>query len=279
MSDHRSRVTALCIVGRTSVDFEVMMQWIAMLRKVYWPGPLFMIPEIYANGGWIGVVALRNLATYYALRDDSWDELLFIDADHMVTAALVERLAEHGGRYPILGGFYCGRAYPFEVQAFESVETSGVRYIDPRRLVPLLDPPSSAVIEVAGVGTGCMLIQREVLERMRVIRGEGEIFRAGRLEWSAQRALIERGEQPSGVWTEDIMFCLDAKELLGTQTYLDLDPRMDSGHVGREPRGRRHYLAAHVVPPHTNVDTEQLRRMGYEMVPHKLGKSGRRQRR
>lgn len=256
---------------------EILLQWIITLRTVHWPGPTFIMPEIYAAGAWIGVVPLRNLVTYHALaRADEWDELLWIDADHKLSYGLIERIQEHDGRYPILGGPYFGREYPFEIQAVERVDDDhGFRLVEPHRLVPLLQQGTSAVIEVLGVGTGCMLIQKDVLLGMREALGEGQIWHAERIPWETQLRLIEAGESVSGVETEDYLFCRDAYKYLGERTYLDLDPRMETGHVGRETRDRRHYLAAHTVPAGLQIDEAALARQGYRVAP--LNRADRRQ--
>lgn len=241
------------MVGRSSVSFEVLKQWIGVLRQVYWPGPTFLMPEIYAAGAWIGVVPLRNLVTYTALKDQSWNYLLWIDADHKLTPGIFERLQEHAkANRAVTGGLYYGRGYPFEVQAFSERDPGGVKYVPPQVLVPMLYPPCSAVMAVAGVGTGCMLIRRDVLERMAERRGSGNVWRADRVPWEEQVKLLDGGEDISGVMSEDILFCLDVADELGEQVWLDLDPRMETGHQGEETRDRRHYLASHQVPPHVD---------------------------
>lgn len=262
------RRVALAMVGRSSVDFEVMTQWIETLRRVHWPGPCFVQPEIYSASAWIGVVPLRNRVVYEALRRaDEWDDLLWIDADHKVGPGLFERIQEHDGRYGILGGCYYARSHPFEIQAVQGPDERGFWLLDARVAVPALMTGASAVIEVAGVGTGCMLVRKDVLERMTEIRGEGNVFRAERIPWDQQLAAIAEGQQISGILTEDYLFCCDAKELLGERTHLDFDPRMETGHVGTETRDRRHYLASHTVPPGAQVDHAALKRAGYAVMP------------
>lgn len=259
-------VIALAMVGRSSVSFEVLKQWIAALREIYWPGPTFLMPEIYAAGAWIGVVPLRNLCTYQALKDKSWPYMLFVDADHKVSHLIFERLQEHvKADLPVVGGLYYNRTYPFEVQAFSERGPGGVLYVQPDFLIPRLWPPRSSVIPIAGCGTGCMLIRRDVLERMAEIRGEGNIWRADRVPWEEQVKLLDSGERIAGVMTEDILFCLDVADHLGEQVWLDLDPRMETGHQGEETRDRRHYLAAHQVP--VGIDPSQVQLpAGYKFV-------------
>lgn len=273
-------VIALAMVGRTVVHFDVLTQWIHALRQRPWPGPTFLMPEIYAAGAWTGVTPLRNLCTYRALQDKSWDYLLWIDADHRVNHALFGRLQEHAAeRLAIVGGPYFGRSWPFEIQAFSERHEDGVSYVPPQVLIPALRNPAALpdaprvgtspwpVLPVAGCGTGCMLIRRDLLERMAEVHGHVlNIWRVERLAPDAQLRLLEGGESISGVMTEDILFCLDAADHLGEQTWLDLDPRMETGHIGEETRDRRHYLASHVVPEGANVDQAALKRAGYQLV-------------
>lgn len=259
---------ALAMVGRSTVSFEVVKQWIGCLRDTYWPGPTFLMPEIYAAGHWIGVVPLRNLVTYQALKDRSWSYMLWLDADHLVTKGLFPRVQEHvdAGR-AVVCGLYYGRTYPHEVQAFSEPDPNGggVLYVPSTELVPRLWPPRSELLEVAGGGTGCMLIRRDVLERLAELRGAGNVWHAGRVPWEEQMKLLDAGQDISGVMTEDILFCLDVREQLGEQVWLDLDPRMETGHLGESPVDRRQYIAAHTVP--AGVDPAKLRLpAGYGVV-------------
>ena len=257
---------ALAMVGRSSVSFKVLGQWIVALREVHWPGPTFVMPEIYAAGAWIGVVPLRNLCTYTALKDPSWPYLLWIDADHKVNHALFERVQEHvAANLAVVTGLYYNRDYPFEVQAFSERGPGGVLYFTPQFLVPRLWPPRSTIVPAAGGGTGCMLIRRDVLERMAELRGAGNIWRADRVPWEEQVKLLDAGEHISGVMTEDILFCLDVADELGEQVWLDLDPRMETGHVGEQDVDRRQYLAAHSIPPGVDPASVKLPK-GYGVV-------------
>jgi hypothetical protein len=287
----RERRIALAMAGRSQVSFEVMGQWIAALRHQYWPGPTFTVPEIYLAGHWTGVTPLRNLATYHALRDTSWDNLLWIDADHRIHHHLFTR-CQQVAHLPLVCGPYFGRNYPFEIQAFSERQPGGVMYVPPTVLVPVfealmrgqdvrpllgalgvqwhsVDAGGAPLIPVAGGGTGCMLIRRDVLERMAERRGAGNVWRVERVPWEEQVKLLEEGESISGVLTEDILFCQDVAEELGEQTWLDLDPRLETGHMGEEPRDRRHYIASHraqvpaAVLPGLAADLE---RRGYELV-------------
>jgi len=265
---------ALAMVGRPSVSSEVLKHWIEILRHTHWPGPTFHQPDIYAAGAWIGVTPLRNLLTYRALQQESWDAMLWIDSDHIVQVGLFERCVEHlrAGR-KLTGGLYFLRNYPFEVQSIglgptrEEHSLGKLRPVSAEVLVPKLWPPVSEVMEVAGVGTGCMLYSRDIVERIGAIRGAGDIWHVDKVPWEEQIALLQSGQDVSGVMTEDYLFCVDAWELLREPTWLDLDLRMETGHRGEETRGRRHYLAAHTVPPGIDMTNVKLP-AGYEAVRH-----------
>jgi len=263
---------ALAMVSRPSVPQDVLKHWIEVLRGRHWPGPTYHQPDIYHSGAWVGVCPLRNLLTYRMLQDDTWDYVLSLDSDHIVTPGLIDRVQEHAARKRgLVGGLYYLRQYPFEVQAIglgpkrEEHSLGKLRPVPADVLVPRLDPPRREIIEVAGVGTGCMLIRRDVIERIALARGIGDVWHVEKVPWDEQIALLQQGQDVSGVMTEDYLFCVDAWELLGERTWLDLDPRMETGHVGEEIRGRRHYIAAHTVPPGVDPRTVKLP-AGYEAV-------------
>jgi hypothetical protein len=275
------RRTALAIVGRSHVSFLVMAQWISTLRRVHWPGPHFLIPEIYAAGHWTGVTPLRNIATYHMFqRQDEYDSVLWIDADHMVSTGLIERIEEIC-HLPIVVGPYFGREYPHEIQAFHLFPEggggpNGVRPVDPALIVGPLSRGESRLMEVDAGGTGCMLIRKDVLLRMAELRGPIGVWRVDQIPPERQLELLLRGQSISGVVTEDMLFCLDVKRELGEQTWLDLDPRMETGHIGEQARDRRDYIEAHtVMPGQAPPDPEELRRRGLEV--RTLNRAQRRQ--
>lgn len=283
-------VIALAMAGRPTVPFLVMRNWVETLRAVHWPGPTFMVPDHYLIGHWIGVCPIRNIVTFRALQERSWSHLLWIDADHMIHPGIVERAYELAGdpRIENVGGLYFARTYPFEVQAFGyRTDTGHINYITPVVMEPALrggSIPRSALpnngvdafyqpaaglplMRVVGLGTGCMMTRRDVLERMVELHGESDIWRVDRVPWLELRRLLEMGENPSGVLTEDVNFCMDIADMLGVPTWLDLDPRFESGHLGEEARGRQHYLAAHELPPGVSADDPRLKLPpGYEVV-------------
>lgn len=281
-------VIALVMAGRPNVPFVVLRNWIETLRAEHWPGPTWLEPDHYLIGHWMGVSPIRNIYTWRMLQDPTWTHVLSVDSDHLIHPAFLQRARELASDPNIgnVGGIYFGRQYPFEIQAFGyRSDTGHINYITPLVMVPALrggsvprsalpnngedafyQPPTGLpLLRVVGLGTGCMLTRRDVLEGMVAAHGQPDVWRVDRVPWIELQRLLEQGENPSGVLTEDVNFCMDIWDTLGVPTWLDLDPRFESGHLGEEARGRQHYLAAHEVPP--GMDASDLKLPpGYEVV-------------
>ena len=90
--------------------------------------------------------------------------------------------------------------------------------------------------EVGSVGTGSMLIQRRVLERLAEVKGfpEAPIWEA------PTQHSVERGGKRTWALGEDHHFCKDARDL-GFHVWLD--SRWESGHLGDVVRFSRDYVA------------------------------------
>ena len=80
------------MLGRRYSDFDVLMQWIHILRAIHWPGPTFTHRDTYPSEG-------RNVITAGALLRDDWDDYLSIDSDHLPAPTFIQRIAE----YPLDG--------------------------------------------------------------------------------------------------------------------------------------------------------------------------------
>src|SRR5438105_8559554 len=108
---------------------EILKQWIAIFWPAWGGGPFLQMRDLY-------VVEGRNRLTSGALNlpGDTWDDFLFLDSDHFPNPYMVQRIREHDGRYPVLGGTYYGRGHPFDVQAWDQDPLiSGLRHIDPAK--------------------------------------------------------------------------------------------------------------------------------------------------
>jgi hypothetical protein len=76
-----------------------------------------------------------------------------------------------------------------------------------------LDYPDGAVVEVAATGTGCLLIHRDVFEKMQA--------NAGGSPWCWFNEGERKAQDGSGWWIgEDVMFCLAARDA-GFPVYVD----------------------------------------------------------
>ena len=127
--------------------------------------------------------------------------VLFVDSDCVPGADAIDRLL--AADLPIVGGVILERTGELDVCVTKTFEPT-VRY-------GLAELPSTGVLPVLALGTGCVLIRRYVLDRVPT-----PWFRAGQLV--------------SDAITEDTEFCLRAAEC-GFPTYLDLSVRV--GHVVR----------------------------------------------
>lgn len=139
----------------------------------------------------------RNQCVRQALRHDS-EWLLFLDDDHTIPHDLLERLLARD--VPVVGSIYLQRHQPFMPVAYTSYqEETGYTPID------LQAYNGEEMVEVEGLGTGGMLIRREVME-----------------------AIPEPWFEHYSTASEDLLFCRRAREL-GFPVYVDLAARI--GHM------------------------------------------------
>jgi hypothetical protein len=245
---------------------DVLGQWLELLRRTYWPGPIFKLRPAY-------IVQARNGLTKQALLRGDWDDLLWVDSDILPDTGLPSRIAElverpdynapAGG---VVCGAYYGREYPFEVQLYnQHPELEGLQFIHPSRWLPALAHSkrcyeahqSAPLLPCGGGGTGLMLIRRDVLERMAEMKGPGSIWETPALE-PALAERVRAGGDERDHWTEDVWFCVEVNKRLGVQVMADTDFRFSGAHENYDRIGPQHYIASHTMPP------------GYEDRPLKL---------
>jgi hypothetical protein len=255
------------MLGRRNVDFDVLMQWIHVLRERWWPGPTFTHRDLYPAEG-------RNVITAGALlhedKDGNWitpghplwfDDFLWVDSDHLPSPLFLERIAEYPLDALAIGGTYFGREYPFDLQAWATEpDLEGLLPLPPDRIANILHRPG--LYPVGGVGTGWLLLRREVLERMAEVKGLGYIWEI--------RGLTPELAKKLGlglVIGEDVVFCMELRRLLDVQVWLDTDPRIESQHLATMRIGRREWQAAHMVPAALAplMDHDALKRSGHTM--------------
>ncbi len=95
-----------------------------------------------------------------------------------------------------------------------------------------------------------MMISRGLLQRMQDAKGRGHVWEAHPIGDDLLEELRAEGEdRPGAVWSEDIWFCLEAKELLGVQCWFDSDPRAEVAHIATQRIDYQHWRAAtiHVI--------------------------------
>lgn len=146
----------------------------------------------------------RNVAVRNALTEKRCEWVCFIDTDQAPdTPDWLDRLLDYG--LPLISAVICQRGFPFHVAAFKTM--------DPPTPIPLSEIPMDGTVPVKAVGTGCLLIRREVLDAV------GD-------PW------FQCGQFNPELLQEDIFFSLAAVEK-GYRPYLAGNVRM-----GHEIRGK-----------------------------------------
>jgi hypothetical protein len=252
------RRLALAIIKERNVESDVLIQWMAVLRRSFPPGPdPFTVPPGY-------IVNARNGVTELALQNREWDDFLWVDSDMLFAPDLGVRIRElTSSRYwqspngGVIAGCYYDRRPPFEIQLFTTrgdPEVEGIFFLQADVWIPLLAKAEqdylarrpADLIKVAGGGTGIMLIRRDVIERLAAVKKTPRIWEA-RTPSEAMRKKFDREGKPITMWTEDINFCLEVGRLLGVQIMGDTDLRFSAAHMGSDRVGHEHYKASHMV--------------------------------
>jgi hypothetical protein len=240
--------------------------WLTLTRNHWWPGPVYHARDMYVTQARNLVIneALAN--------QDEWDDLLFWDADQIPPAVIPGPLSWAGTKSgkPWPGGFFTeyiqwiaeeepakkiiGGAYPSKEDFWEvtaeghvvhgphdpvaywspggegNLPGAGYHHLAPEQFISMLQRP--ALYRVHGVGTGSMLIRKEILLKLREIKG-GDVFEAPPARGSI-------GQAPGSQWTEDLYFCDEIQRKLGE--WIWLDTAMQSEHLQRRPVSFKHYL-------------------------------------
>ncbi len=169
--------------------------------------------EAHRVGPTIGVISgpkiddARNKIVHAFLEETEATHLLMVDTDQVLRRDTISRLLE--ADKDIVGGLIF-------------IGASGVSPIRPNVVVsvpvgegpewtmePLWEYPTDTVVQVAGVGAACMMVTREVYEKVLVARGDQHP-----LPWFAHG--MHKGIQIG----EDIAFCLTAQKI-GFEVWCD----------------------------------------------------------
>lgn len=139
-----------------------------------------------------------------SMLDGGHTHLFFMDSDMTFPSNTLSRLLQHDKE--IVAGLYNRKIPPFATVIFKSDPSN-------KEWSTYNPTPEDKLIEVAAAGTGCMLIKREVFEK---------------LEWP----WFSYQPDPNGkqrFMSEDVVFCINAREK-GIITYCDCT--IKCGHVG-----------------------------------------------
>jgi len=154
-------------------------------------------------------IARNNVATRTLETGAEW--CFFWDSDLVIPPHTLIRLTSHG--LPIVGGLYYRRHPEIWPEIFRDAG-GGVLNPIPKNEVP----EDGSLMEVAGIGAGCLLIHRRVFEVLKEhvplrsfrVAGPppGEIKFYEFFKWGIGRE--ESSEQPN--YSEDLTFCMLARK-------------------------------------------------------------------
>jgi len=167
--------------------------WAFGLRSLQLPGPVIGIAGMPFDHA-------RNTACMRAL-EGGFTHLFFLDSDVIPPPDTVPRLLAH--RQQFISGVYHRRSPPHGIPVMLRKGQWIVKY------------PPNRVIEVDLVGAGCLLIAREVLEKLPPSRPE-----AGK-HWFDWRVDMGSMLPPGEATSEDFTTCLNVKRQLGVPVLVD----------------------------------------------------------
>lgn len=130
--------------------------------------------------------ARNTLIAKALIMNDKPDYVLFIDADNTFQYNTLELLLKEDK--DIISGVYFQRHKPFYPLAFKINEEGKLSYVTEWNI--------GDVVEVDYVGAGCLLVKREVLEKMKY-----------------PYFYVARDVESKATIGEDLMFCAEAKKL------------------------------------------------------------------
>ena len=135
-----------------------------------------------------------------------YQALLLCDLDQTFPRDIVERLWGH--QKEVVSGYYTRRNSPVPPVAFAPDKTWP--------LTPLFSHPDHGLVEIGATGFGCVLIQREVFQKMKPLLKPGEPF-------ISNRDFYEHTGDYRTVGS-DLRFFVRCRDL-GIKVWMDLDVR------------------------------------------------------
>lgn len=189
------------LVGILHVD-HTSIAWALGLRNLQIPGAVMPVAGMPYD-------MARNVICMKAL-EGGFTSVFFLDSDVIPPPDTIPRLLAH--RLPIVSGMYCRRSPPHGLPVMI------------RNGQWFTDFVVGQMVEVDMVGAGCLLIQREVLEKMQPQRPQ-----AGKhwFDWKVDaRSVLPDGQALS----EDFSFCVEVRRQLGVRVMVDTS--IQCRHVG-----------------------------------------------
>ncbi|CAB3774659.1 hypothetical protein [Paraburkholderia humisilvae] len=186
------------------------------------------------------VVAGRNLCVDFFLKQTSATHLFFIDSDMSWRTADVMRMLEYGN-LDVVGAMCPRKEYDWEriariARARPDLPASDLPLYGVKQILEI--PVQDDVMEVEAIGTGMMLIRREVFEALK--NAHPEWLQGGHSIHSQTFAYFGGARNADGV-SEDIAFCADVRSIGGS---IHACPWLRIGHIGN------HEFVGHPVATH-----------------------------
>ncbi len=200
------------LVSTLQVDI-VTTAWAYGMRNLIIPGSLYPLPLAgmpYDHS--------RNMACMRTLELGA-DYLFFLDSDVIAPRDTILRLIAH--KKPVISGMYSRRSPPWAVP---------VMIRDGKWVT---DFEKGSVISVDLVGSGCLLIAREVLEQLP----PSDPVRSK--HWFDWRVDMAGNSPPGTALSEDFTFCKNVREKLGIPILVDTS--IECQHVGFASATFGHY--------------------------------------
>ena len=141
----------------------------------------------------------RNILVKHFLDETEDDWMFMVDSDEYITLDAFAKLVNTADKdeFPFVSGLYFA-AYWIKPTEMEPVPLI-FKMHENSEILPFFDYPENKVVEIFAAGTGCLLIHRSVLERLRELGAETN----GR-DW----AWFHDGPIGNNKWlSEDLMFC------------------------------------------------------------------------
>jgi hypothetical protein len=186
--------------SHVDADFALgnLQDVISHTRKTY---PDWKVSTAYQTG--VRTDQNRNAILKKAIEDGTVDYILWLDADMLYPAQIVERYFDTceslGQEIDVIGCLYFKRSYPYDPIAYELNDTEN-KDIKPFRSILPSAIKEDTVYEVAGLGYGGMMVNMKVYEKL------------GEKKWTRYGENFHLPFDAEGHLTHDLIFCKDVKE-------------------------------------------------------------------